>query len=121
MNKTEMFDFSTVLSCVIFGSHWFSFLFCGIGKRQTTGTVCVLAEPSPWPLPTQSTVPVSRLPGAGILASHFCSSGGECMERAHGQARTLNCPVTMGSEEWERKCNRPQVCCPLPRLQGKPS
>lgn len=91
-----------------FGSHCLSFLFCEIGKRQTAGTVSVLAA-SPWPLPSQSTVPMSRLPGAGILASHFCSSGSVCAwsmpygKGRPGQACTLNCPVTMGSEEWGRK------------------
>lgn len=41
-----------------------------------------------WPLPLHGTVPMSRLPGAGISASRFQSYGGECTDHT---------PVVRGS------------------------
>lgn len=99
---------------------WFFFFFlCEIGKCQRPlGTVSVLAEASPRRLPTHSAVPMSRLPGAGrgVEGRRWDGVGitflqlwrwvhGACptVKGGPGLACTLNCPVTMGTEEWERK------------------
>lgn len=108
-----------MLSCVILSIGCF---FCAIGKCQTTGTVSVLAEPSP----SEHCPHVTTPGGVGDLGITFL----QLWRWLHGLYPTvkggmvrlarLNTLSQWAVRNGRGNENRPQVCCPLPRLHGEP-
>lgn len=100
-NNTQQTQCLNVFMCHF--EYWFCF-FCTICKCQTTGTVSVLAEPSP-----SERCPHVTTPGGGGSWHHISAALAVSAwtlpygKGRHSQACTLKYPVTMGREEWERE------------------